>query len=69
MSTLLLLILLPFVYQVVEDTLDNWIRGCPASEMLRSRSTLLRCAAGVALCVALQAALSFVAPASGAAKA
>lgn len=36
---------------------------------LRSRSTLLRCAAGVALCVALQAALSFVAPASGAAKA
>ena len=36
---------------------------------LRSRSTLLRCAAGVALCVALQTALSFVAPASGAAKA
>jgi len=37
--------------------------------MLRSRSTLLRCAAGVALCVAFQAALSFVAPAGGAAKA
>ena len=36
---------------------------------LRSRSTLLRCAAGVALCVAFQAALSFVAPAGGAAKA
>eukprot|EP00434_Breviolum_minutum_P036946 symbB.v1.2.032748.t1/scaffold3968.1/size47252/3 len=39
------------------------------AKMLRSRSTLLRCAAGVALCVAFQAALSFVAPAGGAAKA